>query len=137
MTETALLVDISELLEERGAIAEALETTRRRLWEIERQIEVELHLKGASRAESDNWEAEFKAPIEWDKESLRPLLEMELPQDKLAKAFTPAHQETVDVPAKWDLRFVKTLAAFSSHAKRVIEAAQYQVQPKLVIRRKA
>ena len=64
-------------------------------------------------------------PNEYDRTKLPPLLELLDPEAK-GKCFIPAHQETVDVPDKWDMTQVKKYAkARGNEALDIVERATF------------
>lgn len=75
-----------------------------------------------------------KPKIHWNKDALKPLLELEsIPPDELAKAYTPAHKMSVDVPENWNMTKAKTLTKFGTDVERIFTQALEELEGPLII----
>ena len=90
---------------------------------IEMELRRRLAASNATAIAVDGFKAELVpgAPTA-DPSVLVALKEQEaLPPDELLRGLTPAHDEVVHVPDKWDLRVVKTWADFGDAVAAIIE----------------
>ena len=56
----------------------------------------------------------------------------QLSEENLAKCYTPAHQETIDVPEKWSLVQLNALARRYGVVARIVERARVPGRPRVV-----
>ena len=109
---------------------EMLEQASRCEWEIRRRLEQ----REAQALRGDRYIAELKPGTPtYDESKMLPLLEM-LAHADLEKAYTPAHQETKDVDARWDGRQVRVLEKMGGEVARIIEDARIPGRPSLQIK---
>ena len=120
------------LLMMREPLMDDIERTKRQLWEVERVIHARMIESGATILQQGELKVEIVHGIVWDRDRLIPLLELEeIPPAALAEAYIPAHQETMDVPASWDMTKVKPLASYGDKARAIIDSARRFGDPKL------
>jgi len=127
-----------ELIRGWAADTEAVEGYKRNIYYIEREILSRLRGREATEMLHPDYEVRLKpeAP-KYDVNRLIALREL-LPPQVIEKAYTAAHQETIEVPDKWDGRVMREWPKRYGHeVRKVIDHAQLpEMAPKLVIKRK-
>jgi len=63
-------------------------------------------------------------------------LKEEVSDEILFTGYTPAHEEIITVPEKWDMRVVKTWRKYGSNIGAILDMAIIFGQPKVVVKEK-
>ena len=93
---------------------------------IEHQIFRRMEERGANGIPSDRYKCALKLTHTYSSEILVPLIEIFSTSD-LATCYTPEHQETVDVAAKWDVRKALPMAkSYGDRALSIVERAKVE-----------
>lgn len=125
------------LLDMRQQWLDEMTRINRFVQEVEAELRRRMEARGAEVAEFGSYAVELKRPAVWYRDRLLPLLECEeIPEAALREAYTPAHEETVQVEAKWNMTKAKTLTKYGARAREIIEAAQGQGDPVLTVKPK-
>lgn len=124
-SDEALLLEWAEAQEIKR---EAIDTMGR----IEYELQHRMTERGATAILDPFFECKLETPATLDAELLRPLAE-HIPPDEWTRGFTEAHQETVDVPARADLRTVKSWAKYGAEVAALIERAKVPGTPRVKI----
>jgi len=112
------------LLESYHAGKVAMESIITSLQGLEAEMHRRMRDRGATSIPSESWRCEIQTSAVYYDERLVPLLEI-LNEPDLATCYTPAHQETVDIPAKWHMTKVKALARrYGDQATAVVDGAR-------------
>jgi hypothetical protein len=88
---------------------------------IREEIEHRMMEREATSIPSIEYQCEFKVANRYDYATLVPLKER-LTSSDLDRAWCPAHQETIDIPERWDMRVLKPLVA--KYGRKEIEILQ-------------
>jgi len=102
---------------------------------LEHQIVQAMEADGATILDHPDFNVELSESREWDRSKLSPLAEL-IPPDVLAKSFTPAHQATIDVPDRWDMRQVLALRRRGTRVQEIIDGAQIPGRRRLSVKEK-
>ena len=105
-------MSMESLIEMRNLWVDEVDNQNRLIWEVESEIKKRMNQDEAREIRVGQYRVMLKPTIRWNKDALKPLLELEsIPSDELAKAYTPAHTETItrDVPENWNMTKAKTL----------------------------
>ena len=79
--------------------------------------------RGATAIPSSKFVCEKKVEVTYDQTRFIPL--KEIFKEDLVKCWTPAHQETIMVPEKWDTTKLKALARrYGNEALAIVESAR-------------
>ena len=127
--------DLESLVDDYAASLAFIRQQTEVLERTEYQIIAALDAQGATVMDHPRYHVEVSRKTEWAKDKLYMLAEF-VPPDALAKAFTPAHEETITVAEKWDVRKVLPLAKYGECAKAIIESARIEGAPKLHVEAK-
>ena len=71
----------------------------------------------------------------WDYSRLAALREL-LPESEIAKAYTPAHEQLISVPERWDGTKLRTLRKFGREVAEAIDRARLEARGRLSIKAK-
>ena len=114
----------AELLETYAETVKWLQEIRDYLGQLEQEIWRRMEERQATAIPDRTWTCEAKTRNTYPAMSLTPLKEVFDTTD-LADCYTPAHQEVVDVPEKWDVRKVVPLARrYGAQALAIVERAK-------------
>ena len=114
-------------------------TSIQQLGDSQGRIEQELmrRLDTAGATEYPHPTATVKIDLSWDYDPSRLAGLGELvPPDVLATGFTPAHEETVRVPDKWDMRRVLPWKKYGDQVAAVLDKARFLKGRRLVVKEK-
>ena len=101
-------------------------------WEMRKRMEG----RGAMAIPSDTFICELQPRSTYDQTSFTPLKEI-LMQTDLIECLEPAHEETRQVPDKWNTAKVKAAARRYGHeAQRIVDQATRPDVPKLKVQRR-
>ena len=124
MNDRLTAISDAGLLETCGKLMEQLQDTREILGRVEQEIWRRMEERQATAIPDRTWTCEAKTRNTYPAMSLTPLKEVFDTTD-LADCYTPAHQEVVDVPEKWDVRKVVPLARrYGAQALAIVERAK-------------
>ena len=129
-------MSMESLIEMRNLWVDEVDNQNRLIWEVESEIKRRMNQDEAREIRVGKYRVMLKPTIRWNKDALKPLLELEsIPFDELAKAYTPAHTETItrDVPENWNMTKAKTLKKFGTEVERIFDRAIEYVEGPLVI----
>ena len=129
-------MSMESLIEMRNLRVDEVHNQNRMIWEVESEIKKRMYQDEAREMRVGIYRVMLKPTIRWNKDALKPLLELEsIPSDELAKAYTPAHTETItrDVPENWNMTKAKTLKKFGTEVERIFDRAIEYVEGPLVI----
>ena len=127
----------AELLETYAETVKWLQETKDYLGRLEQEIWRRMEERQATAIPDRTWTCEAKTRNTYPAMSLAPLKEVFDTTD-LADCYTPAHQEVVDVPEKWDVRQVVPLARrYGAQALAIVERAKVTERAGLQFHRKA
>ncbi len=105
------------------------------LGRIEYELIRRMEADGATEIPHWKFDVKLSRSSSWDYSRLHGLREL-VPEKELAKAFTPEHEETVVVRAKWDMRKALTFKEFGREVATILEAARLLGAPRLSIKHK-
>ena len=108
---------------------------RERVGRIEWKLTRMMQADGATALSHPSYEVKLTYRPTYDHAKLTGLREL-VPEAELGRAFTPEHQETVTVPAHWDMRKALTLKKFGGGVAELLEGARVMGEPKLSIKSK-
>ena len=124
------------LLEQYAQALKRLQDTREYLGRLEQEIWRRMEERQATAIPNDTWVCEAKTRNTYPAASLTPLKEV-FNADDLAACYTPAHQEVVDVPEKWNAHKVIPLARrYGAEALTIVEQAKMTERTGLKFHRK-
>ena len=127
-------LSIESLVEMHSLWTEEVSERKRLLIAIETEIRERMINDGSIEKVVNKYRLIRKYKNSWDFVVLRALLEIdEIPPDKLAEAYVPEHQITVDVPEKWNMTKTKALAKYGDHPRKIIEMARQEFEDWIVI----
>lgn len=121
-----------DLVNHYAVLQERIVSIRENLQRTERMIIERMEAEGATVLDIPGHDVTLKRTTQYDRTMLYPLAEL-VPPEALAKAFTPAHEETVHFPDKWDMRKVLALAKYGDAVKALINRASFPGAPSLKI----
>jgi hypothetical protein len=112
---------------------DVIATLQRERGEKEMELTRRLQERGATRLDHPTLEVQLVTPSPtYDWNTLRRLAAV-VPPEELAKGFTPAHQEVVMIPDKWNLTKIKPLIKYGNAVVEIINAAMIPGTPRLKI----
>ena len=119
----------------------ALDEAAQALGNVRGHIEMAITHRMDDRGAKELPHAEFEVKMtegtpSWDVSILAGLREITSPDD-LEGSYFPAHEETVQVPEKWNMTKAKTLARFGDEHGSILERARLPGPSRLRIKRKA
>ena len=124
---------IAELVRLNQTIAELTEQQGR----IEMELVRIMINAGATSIPHPTHQVVLKTTLSYDPSRLHALRELIDPQElEDAGAYIPAHQQTVNVPEKWNLTHLKKFQKYGADVRKVIENAAYVQASKLTIKEK-
>jgi len=122
------LVDLVAAAEVEAAAAN--EKLDRLKWNLKREMEQE----GASESVSDTHKATLTASNSYDAGKLFAVLEVVPEQDLVdARAYTPAHEETRIVSARWNATKLKPFGKRGAAVQEAIDSARITGEPTLKV----
>ena len=126
LTEMALLDTLAQQMDMAAWVARQIDVTK---MEVERRMRD----KGATMLAHPSFtEIALKSRAEYDQRCFD-ILEGLLTPEQLAKVRVPAHEEVVQVAARWNTTSVKALAKLGGEVKAVIEGARIEGPARLAI----
>ena len=129
LNDEELLLDYEHQLALQATVTER---AGRLEWEIRKRTEA----RGAQAIPSNDFICELKTRNTYDSLAFTPLKEI-LQESDLNICLTPAHQETVTIPDKWNATKVKTMARHHGDAvQQVLNQATMHGTPRLVFERR-
>ena len=118
------------------AAQEALADLQRSIDEMRADVQRRITDAGGTMLDNDQFLIELKpGPVSLDVGIIIAVKE-QLSAENLAKCYTPAHQETIDVPEKWSLVQLNALARRYGVVARIVERARVPGRPRVVVERK-
>jgi hypothetical protein len=102
------------------------------LYNCNTEWERRFHEAGATIIPGSTSNVVLKPTHDYRREDLIPLLEL-VPHEALERGYIPAHQETVEIGAKFNMQQVKTWAKYGDRVARIIEQARFVKRTKVVI----
>ena len=138
--EHALTADEAEsdtLLQRYANVMEQLDALSEARIDLESEIIHSMQRDGATEWVDGPHTAKLKQSRSYVQDKLTPILEI-VPEDDLvaAKAYTPEHEETILIKAKWDLRKTMPFAKRGKAIQDVIDDASIKGTPKLSVETK-
>lgn len=109
---------------------EAEHADKERRERVEVELERRMRERGATAILHPFFDVRLETPYSLDAEALRPLAEL-IPPEEWERGFSEAHEETIQVPAKADLRVVKGWIKFGAAIAERIEQAKVAGLPRL------
>jgi hypothetical protein len=100
-------------------------------WELTRMMQAD----GATALSHPSYEVKLTYRPTYDYTKLAGLREL-VPEAELGRSYTPEHEETVTVPARWDMRKALTLKKFGAGVAELLERARVMGEPKISIKSK-
>lgn len=98
-------------------------------FELQRRMET----RGATALPDPYFDVRLETPRSLDPQRLAPLAER-IPPEEWARGYTPAHEETVQVPARADLRVVNGWRKYGVEISEAIDAAVVPGPAKITIK---
>ena len=123
----------AELIEYLADNREFLQTLRDIIGITEMEITGRLENRNATVMRGDNKEVEISSKTEWDKTKLIPLREMFSP-DELEGIYTPAREEVVTVPEKWNMARGRRLLKYGSEVSSIMDSARIKGRNKITLK---
>ena len=128
VTDQSLVSRWAELRDE-------VEGKRAALFAIEVELRQRMLRNGATEIAHPDYSVKLKLGVpSYDGMRLLPLLEMDVPEAALKKAYIPEHPETRTVPARWDGHGLVALQKLGGMVAQIIEDATFRSDPKLEIK---
>ena len=138
MTDDLTDRDSSRLIAEYAAYAAYIEKAQERMERIEIVLRDRMVADDATTIADEVYDCKLRYPAaRFDISKLAALREV-VPGDELARAFTPAHEETRvhQVPDQWDMRVARTFRQFGREAQDILDGARMVGTPRVRITRK-
>jgi len=125
------------LLQRYANVMEQLDALSEARIDLESEIIASMQRDGATEWVDGPHTAKLKQSRSYVQDKLTPILEI-VPEDDLvaAKAYTPEHEETILIKAKWDLRKTMPFAKRGKAIQDVIDDASIKGTPKLSVETK-
>ena len=130
-------MDMARLVEDWADYTKTIASMREMLAMIEMEITKRMRADGATAVAHDDFTVELAGTPKYDESKLYAVLEY-IPRADLieAGAYTPAHEETVQVPEKFNATKLKPFGKFGADIREVIEDARWISNPRLKIKPK-
>jgi hypothetical protein len=118
-------LDNDALVAEHVKLKVRLEATQLAIYEVEKELLRRLEMDEATELVTNTHKAEIKRTIHYDYIILGGMFEL-VPQAELieARAFTPAHQITADVMAKWNITHLNRFKKRGQDVRDLIDRAR-------------
>ena len=134
---TTLITPVQDATDDDLIIQWAVSNEARRAHqEAMSRVEIELtrrmQERGATAILNPLFEVKLEVSFSLDAEVLRPLAEL-IPPDEWQRGYTEAHEETIQVAARADLRVVKGWTKYGAQIAGLIEKARVPGVPRLRI----
>ncbi len=114
-----------------------IEQLQKRQNEIQMALYDQMVRDNATMIPHPTYTVELKQTLAYDPSKLAALHELVDPAElESSGAFIPAHQDTVDVPEKWNMTKVKPFTKYGGEVKATIEGSAYVSGRKLSIKGK-
>jgi hypothetical protein len=125
------------LLQRYANVMEQLDALSEARLDLEAEIIASMSRDGATEWVDGPHTAKLKQSRSYVQDKLTPILEI-VPEDDLvaAKAYTPEHEETILIKAKWDVRKTMPFAKRGKAIQDVIDDASIKGTPKLRVETK-
>ncbi len=131
-------MDTNRLVEDWDDYTKNIASMREMLAMIEMEITKRMRADSATAVAHDDFTVELAGTPKYDESKLYAVLEY-IPQADLVKAgaYTPAHEETVQVPEKFNATKLKPFGKFGSDIRDIIQGARWESNVRLRIKPKA
>jgi len=103
---------------------------------IEYELTRRMQQDGATEMVTAGHSATLKSSVSYDQTRLQAVMEL-VPEEDLVKAgaFTPEHEETTTVPARWNVTKLNPFARRGREIREVIDAARMEGVPRLTVQK--
>jgi hypothetical protein len=130
-------MDMDRLVDDWDDYTNTLASMREMLAMIEMEITKRMRADDATAVPHDDFTVELAGKAEYDYSKLYTVLEY-IPRADLIKAgaYTPAHEETVDVPDKFNATKLKPFGKFGADIRDIIQGARWESNVRLRIKPK-
>ena len=129
--------DTETLIRDYAQIEIVIADLEKRKAEIEMDLCQQMETDGATMLSHPSYKVELKETLAYDFSKLAALRELIDPAElETSGAYTPAHQETKDIPEAWNMTKVKPFAKYGDNVRDVINGAAYVSKRKLSITEK-
>jgi hypothetical protein len=118
--------DIDEMVDELCDLRKQVDNMKKAEWELERRVLAFMQADGATIRKTQNHSVMIEERgIKYDSMTLSQLLTEELvgPLD-LEGVYEPAHQETIEVPASWNMGKGRKLKELGTRQRQIVEEAR-------------
>lgn len=129
--------DHQTLINKHIQLERIITTLQERKGRLEVELQTYMESEQATVILHPTHKVELKQTLAYDPSKLAALRELVDPAElEKSGAFIPAHQDTIDVPDKWNMTKVKPLGKYGGDVKATIEGAAYVSGVKLSIKAK-
>ena len=127
--------EVDELVAQYLALERSMEAFQDKMGRIEHALVSRMREKGATRLPHDTQNIELKYKVTYDQGHLEDL-KCVIPEAELDEFYSPAYQETVERPARWNMRLKKRILSYGDKAKMIVARATITAPASLSIKPK-
>lgn len=134
--DEAIDATFDELVDELESVRRKLRNLDEARWMLESRVVELMDADGATEARTETGTVVLSRPVTYDYSILAQLREITSPAD-LGDIYAPEHEETTQVPEKWNMVRGKRLAKLGNTHRGIIDDAKIYGRAKIIISHKA